>query len=339
MPRVLLTGASGFIAAHVLDILLERGYSVRGTVRTQEKADKLLQAHSAFKSKLDFVIVKDIAASGAFDEAVVSDPPFDAVLHTASPFHFRVTDPKSQLLEPAIHGTKGILESVQKYAPTVKRIVITSSFASIIDSKRGTWPDKIYSEDDWNPITYEEGLKDPSSGYRASKKLAESAAWDFVQEKHRQFDIATINPPLVLGPIKPYLQSLDSINTSNERVLAVVSGSAKDGLPPTGTYLWVDVRDVAEAHVNALERPEAGGKRFFVVAGRFSNNQIASIVRKNYPQLADKLPTAEEPNDGFPEGGVYDADHSRSVEILGLKYKSLERSVVDLTDVLLSMGA
>jgi nucleoside-diphosphate-sugar epimerase len=216
MPRVLLTGASGFIAAHILDILLRNGYSVRGTVRSQEKADTISQEHAQFKDQLEFAIVEDIAVPGAFDKAVVSDPPFDAVLHTASPFHFRVTDPESQLLKPAIQGTKGILESVSKYAPSVKRIVITSSFASIIHPERGNWPDKVYSEADWNPITYDEGLRDPPSGYRASKKLAEKTAWDFVAENNVNFDIVTINPPLVLGPIKPYLQSLDSINTSNE---------------------------------------------------------------------------------------------------------------------------
>lgn len=339
MPRVLLTGASGFIAAHVLDLLLQYGYSVRGTVRSQEKADKLAQEHSRFKNQLDFVVVPDIASPGAFDEAVVSDTPFDAVLHTASPFHFQVTDPESQLLQPAIQGTKGILESVFQHAPSVKRIVITSSFASIIHPERGSWPDKVYSEDDWNPITYEEGLRDPPSGYRASKKLAEQAAWDFVANNATNFDIVTINPPLVVGPIKPYLQSLESINTSNERVLSIVTGKSKDGLPPTGTYLWVDVRDVAEAHVNALLKPSAGGKRFFVVAGRFSNFQIASIIKKRYPQLRDRLPSVDEPNDGFPEGGVYDADNSRSKDILGLNYKTLEQSVTDLVDVLLKMGA
>jgi nucleoside-diphosphate-sugar epimerase len=93
MTRVLLTGGSGFIAAHVLDILLNRGHSVVTTVRSQAKADKIKQAHSSYKSdKLDFAIVEDIAQENAFDKAVVSDPPFEAVIHTASPFHFNVTD-------------------------------------------------------------------------------------------------------------------------------------------------------------------------------------------------------------------------------------------------------
>lgn len=93
MTRVLLTGGSGFIAAHVLDILLKHGHSVVTTVRSQEKADKIKQAHSKYGSdKLDFAIVEDIAQENAFDKAVVSDPPFEAVIHTASPFHFNVTD-------------------------------------------------------------------------------------------------------------------------------------------------------------------------------------------------------------------------------------------------------
>lgn len=93
MTRVLLTGGSGFIAAHVLDILLHRGHSVVTTVRSQEKANKIKKAHPSYGSdKLDFSIVEDIAQEGAFDKAVVSDPPFEAVIHTASPFHFNVTD-------------------------------------------------------------------------------------------------------------------------------------------------------------------------------------------------------------------------------------------------------
>jgi nucleoside-diphosphate-sugar epimerase len=94
MTRVLLTGGSGFIAAHTLDVLLKRGHSVVTTVRTQDKADKIKGAYQSYadKGQLGFAIVPDIAQPNAFDEAVKSDPPFEAVLHTASPFHFNVTD-------------------------------------------------------------------------------------------------------------------------------------------------------------------------------------------------------------------------------------------------------
>jgi nucleoside-diphosphate-sugar epimerase len=90
-----------------------------------------------------------------------------------------------------------VLHAIKKYAPTVTRVVITSSFASIIDPSKGNWPGKVYSEADWNPVTIEEADRDPSTGYRASKTLAEKAAWKFVEGEKPNFDIATINPPLV----------------------------------------------------------------------------------------------------------------------------------------------
>lgn len=94
------------------------------TVRSQEKAQKIKDAHpKASKDKLDFVIVEDIAKEGAFDKAVKSEPPFEAVIHTASPFHFNVTDTKKDLLDPAIIGTTGILKAIKKNAPTVKKVV------------------------------------------------------------------------------------------------------------------------------------------------------------------------------------------------------------------------
>jgi nucleoside-diphosphate-sugar epimerase len=81
-----IEGGSGFIAAHVLDLLLEHGHSVVTTVRSQEKANKIKEVYPYTpKSELDFAVVEDIAQEGAFDEAVISDPPFEAVIHTASP--------------------------------------------------------------------------------------------------------------------------------------------------------------------------------------------------------------------------------------------------------------
>jgi len=279
-----LTGGSGFIAAHCLDQLLQHGHEVVTTVRSSEKGDFLLSAHKG--QKLSYVIVKDIAQEGAFDDAVKSDPPFDAVVHTASPFHFNVTDPKKDLLDPAIIGTTGILKAIKAYAPTVKRVVITSSFASILN------PDahpKVYDESSWNPITWEEALAGPpGTSYRGSKKFAEKAAWDFVEKEKPNFQLATICPPLVFGPTVHYLTSLDSLNTSNSRIRDVMQGKMKEQVPPTGIHLWVDVRDVALAHVKAMELPEAAGKRFFVVSGYHSYADIIEIIRKKLPGVSEE---------------------------------------------------
>lgn len=83
------------------------------------------------------------------------------------------------------------------------------------------------------------------------------------------FDLVTINPSLVFGPAAPHLVSgdLDSLNTSNLRILDMIQGKMKDKLDPTGFYSWVDVRDVATAHIRALEVPNASGNRFLLLAG------------------------------------------------------------------------
>ncbi|KAL4880827.1 hypothetical protein BJY04DRAFT_190893 [Aspergillus karnatakaensis] len=334
MPKVLLTGGSGFIAAHTLDQLLERGFDVVTTVRSEDKGDRILAAHpNTPKEKLSYVIVKDIAQDGAFDEAVKSNPPFDYVLHTASPFHHNVQDPVKDFLDPAIKGTTGILKAIKAHAPTVKRVVITSSFAAIINTKNH---EKVYSEKNWNPVTWEEGLES-SQTYRASKTFAEKAAWDFFEKEKPNFDIATINPPLVLGPVVHYLSSLDAINTSNARISRFVRGLEKDSIPPTVTFLWVDVRDVALAHVRAIEVPEAGAQRFFVTAGTYANKDIVDIIRDAYPELEDRLPPKDAPSDLPKE--IYGYDNSKSLQVLGLKYHSLKESVVDTVKTLLENGA
>jgi nucleoside-diphosphate-sugar epimerase len=105
-----------------------------GAVPRQGKEDTIIDAHSGVPSEaLSYVIVGDIAQEGAFDEPVKSEPPFDAVVHTASPFFIGHTDPVKELLDPAIKGTNGILKSIHAHVPSVKRVVITSSFAAIVN--------------------------------------------------------------------------------------------------------------------------------------------------------------------------------------------------------------
>lgn len=337
MTKVLLTGGSGFIAAHVLDILLQHGHSVTTTVRSQAKADKIARAHP--NSKIDFKIVEDIAQEGAFDEAVKIDG-LQTVIHTASPFHFNVTDTKKELLDPAIIGTTGILKAIKKNAPTVKHVIITSSFASIINPSKGnSWTEHTYSEADWNPITLEEALQNPSNGYRASKTFAEKAAWEFVEKEKPSFTISTMCPPLVLGPIVHYLNSLDALNTSNQRVANLITGKCKEEIPDTGTFIWVDVRDLALAHVKAMEIPEAASKRFFITAGYFSNREISEIIRKNFPEYENELPGKDVKGGDYPKEGLYKYDNSRTVNVLGIKFRGLEESIVDLVKSLKSVGA
>lgn len=105
------------------------------------------------KTKLSYSIVKDVAQDNAFDETVKSDPPFDAVLHTASPFTYNIEDPEKEMLNPAVMGTTGILKALAKSAPSVRSVVITSSFAAMMDPDN---PPKSYSEKNWSPVTWDQ---------------------------------------------------------------------------------------------------------------------------------------------------------------------------------------
>ncbi|KAI0901136.1 NAD(P)-binding protein [Annulohypoxylon nitens] len=341
MPKVLLTGGSGFIAAHVLDILLKKGYEVVTTVRSEEKASQIRAKYPG--AKLSVSIVPDIAAPNAFDAVIASAPDLDYVQHTASPFHFNWKDARTELLDPAIEGTNSVLRAIKKHAPGVKRVVLTSSFAAIISEADLTNPNKTFSEADWNPSTYEDGLKGPPpTSYRVSKTYAEKTAWDFVANEKPSFDLATICPPMVFGPVAHHLSSLSGINTSNARIADLITGKWLTSIPASGVFLWVDVRDVASAHVSTMELPDAGGKRFFTTAGYYDNVKIAAAVRAAYPELADKLPTEATPvapGGAFPAQGTYKYDNTRATTVLGIDWIPLEKSIADTVKTLLTIPA
>ncbi|EXJ84020.1 dihydroflavonol-4-reductase [Capronia epimyces CBS 606.96] len=334
-------GGSGFIAAYCIKQLLERGCEVVTTVRSHDKGTKVLNAHSASGGKLSYQIVEDVARKGAFDEVVKSTPDLDFVLHTASPFHYNVQDPVKDFLEPAVTGTTSILQAIKDSAPSVKRVVFTSSFAAVNGGSKTTPP--FYDESCWNPITWDEAAQDKTKAYRGSKTLAERAAWAFIENEKPTFDLVTINPSLVFGPAAPHLSpgELASLNTSNLRIWDMIQGKMKDRLDPTGFYSWVDVRDVALAHVRALEIPEAGGSRFLLMAGYHTNKRIAEIIATLGPEFRELFPANLEALDDDLPGPAerYTFSTKRSTEVLGIVYTSLENSVKDTVESLLKLRA
>jgi nucleoside-diphosphate-sugar epimerase len=124
-------------------------------VRSHDKGQKILEAYALPLELLSYVVVSDIAADNAFDKAVLADPPFDAVIHTASPFYYGHADPVKEILNPAIIGTTGILKAIKNFAPSVRRVAITSSFAAMMNAEAEP---SVYSENSWNPVTNEQSL-------------------------------------------------------------------------------------------------------------------------------------------------------------------------------------
>jgi nucleoside-diphosphate-sugar epimerase len=174
--RVLLTGANGFIGSHILSLLLDKSVFVQAVVRTEAKAKKVQKDFPGIdSSKLGFSIVPDITAPGAFDQCLHDAQPLDAIIHTASPFNFTEAKTVSEFIEPAVQGTKQVLESAARHAPGLKRFVITSSFAAIGNPLDLQGDGRLYSSDVWNPITEKEVGNDLMLSYWASKTFAERA--------------------------------------------------------------------------------------------------------------------------------------------------------------------
>ncbi|KAJ8122727.1 hypothetical protein O1611_g9772 [Lasiodiplodia mahajangana] len=298
-------------------------FQVVVTARSVEKGKRIVE--SVKPRRVSYVVVDDIAKEGAFDQIFQSQAPFDYVVHTASPYHMNVQDPVKDFLDPAIKGTTGIMKSIKKYGATVKRVVITSSSAAILNPEKH---EKVYDETFWAPTTLDNAMKNPAKyAYGASKVLAEKAAWAFIEDEKPNFDLAVINCTYTFGPIQRKLPNLEAMNTSNHRIRDMMQGKMRNGLEPTmPVFTWVDVRDVALAHLRAMTVPSAGGNRFYVVGGHFSNKQILDVIRDQFPSLASRLPV--DAVDDFPDD-VYRFNNSKSREILGIKYIGFESSVID----------
>ncbi|KAL6249680.1 hypothetical protein RBB50_003535 [Rhinocladiella similis] len=317
---ILVTGANGFIASHTIHLLLQNGYRVLGTVRSESKAQSVLKTHSEltpdFIHNLEVVVVSDITTPGAYDSLFGEHKP-SAVLHMASPFVYNTTDFEANLLLPAVRGTEAILSAATK-ASSVRRLVHTNSFACIYDASLGSRPGYTYTARDWCPLTYEDGARasSPQVAYRASKAVAERSAWGLVGQQSTAagtsqacgYDLISLCPAMVFGPYLPTVHSMptsiEELNTSNKLVWDVVSVGKDGQMPPTKGPVWIDVRDVAEAHVRSLSlelttehgprtaRSNGEGRttivddkrrRFLLAKGIYCSQEIADVARSVAP--------------------------------------------------------
>ncbi|CAL1709339.1 unnamed protein product [Somion occarium] len=325
--KVLVTGANGYIAVWVVKALLEQGFSVRGTVRSASKGAHLKETFKSYGDKLELVVVEDITKDGAFDEAVKD---VDAIEHTASPFHFNAEDP-AELITPAVAGTGSVLQSALKYGINVKRVVVLSSCASVIDT---SLPQPVtFSEADWNDYSIREVQakgKNATAGdkYRASKTLAEKAAWVFY-EKYKgelQWDLVVLNPPFVFGPVLHAVDSPESLNTSvKDWYTFVLKGKGDPQAVATFASAWVDVRDLAEAHVLAIKKEVAGGNRIIVSAGSFKWQDWVIEARK----FAPEIPLGDTSYKS-PEIYPLQYDTSRGTRLLGIPFRTKEETTRDI---------
>lgn len=331
---VLVTGARGFIAKHCIVALLERGYRVVGTLR--DPSDER-EVRAAVATKVDagdrLAFAKaELTSDAGWNEAVRG---CRFVLHVASPYPLTQPRDADAVVRPAREGTLRVLGAAR--AAGVARVVLTSSVAAVASAR---YDRTRFDESDWSDVA-SPGI----NAYALSKTLAERAAWDFVADGKGP-ELAVINAGQVFGP------PLDAnVHTSGEIIENFLRGKyplvSKFGLPV------VDVRDVAAAHVAAMEKPEAAGQRFIVADAFLWFSDIGRILGEAYPAYRRRMPKGDLPNvvsrlmvPFRPDvravkgdlGRLWEVTNDKAKRVLGITIRPAREAVVAMADALIRFG-
>lgn len=300
--RVLLTGISGFLGGHVALELLKHGYSVRGSVRNLARADKVratLVRHGADPAKLEFVAL-DLLSDTGWDSAMDG---CRYVQHVASPFVLEQPRDRSELIRPAVEGTRRAVTSA--LAAGVERIVVTSSIAAIVYGHAST--DRTFTEADWSNLDSRH-----LTAYPESKTRAEQEAWRIADGFGARQRLAVINPAAIMGPLLD-----EDPGTSGLLVGRLLDGSMPG--TPRMTFSLVDVRDVAAAQVAAMTDPAAAGQRHILSDREMSLLEMAKAIRAGLDRPGLRTPGFELP--------------SWLVRIVGLFDRQIRDNAVELDSV------
>ncbi|MDG1997668.1 MAG: NAD-dependent epimerase/dehydratase family protein [Amylibacter sp.] len=268
--KILVTGGSGFIAKHIILQLLNEGFDVRASVRSLDRSAEIVAAmtlHAKNTEDLDKRLTfceLDLCSDVGWEEALQN---CQALMHTASPFPLDQPEDESELVRPAADGTLRALTAA--HAASVDRVILTSSVVTICNKRLAAGRNR-YDETDWSD------LHSPlNTAYSKSKIQAEKVAWNFVRE-HSELKLTTICPSLVLGP------PLDGNIGSSLGVVARLMEGRDPMIPNCGIAL-VDVRDIAQMHVRALQRPESAGNRFIGSERFMWMRDVALVLKAEYP--------------------------------------------------------
>lgn len=324
--KVLVTGANGYVASHIVSQLFALGYDVVGTVRSASKGDYFVEKFPGFK----YEIVTDLTNPGAFDKVFKSHPDIKYVLHTASPVLYKGTDYVNNLVKPAIDGTLSALKGARQYGKNVKKFVYTSSLAAASQyDKPEKSPELVITEASWDAITIEEANSSFVAGYCASKTLAEKTVWDFAETEKPNFTVSTIIVPMLYGP-PIHDVTYETISTSITFFKALLE-LPKDSTKLPGGYAGIsDVRDIARTHIQALKNPEFDNKRSFPLAQIAGEQLILDILHKFRPEETKDLATV---NPGsFKVEDYYKFDNSETRSRLGFEFIPLAKTVLDTFD-------
>lgn len=320
MPKVIVSGANGFLGQHIVKQLLEKKYTVVGTVRSKEKGELLAKD---FVGDFSYEVVADFVNPESFDGLLKKHSDAIGFFHNASPAFFAEDNFEEKVILPAIEGTKNLLESAQKYSKNLKKFIYTSSTATIAskDDTKAT----VLTEETWNNF----GRNDFTNGmeaYYISKTYAEKALWEFSKTKNASFGVSAILPNIVLGPQAFDSNVKETLNVSAEFVTGLLKLGPNDPIPSIVSTGFIDVRDCARAHIYAFEA-DASNQRIFCSRDPFTIQSVLDIIHKHFPQL-DHLPKGEPGTADKELAELPTLDNSKSNALVA-PVISLEQSVVD----------
>lgn len=330
---VLVTGATGYVAGHVVKRLLDEGLTVHATVRDPGQEDRLAYLRELADASPGTLVFfgADLLDEGSFDEAMAG---CQVVFHIASPYVISVEDPQKELVDPAVKGTRNVLEAANR-TESVQRVVLTSSCAAIYGANAdlADTPRGVFDEEVWNTSS---SLTD--NPYSYSKTLAEQEAWK-VHDAQSRWRLVVMNPPGIYGPGVRVHEGAESF----QQIKSFGDGTLASGAPDIGIGI-VDVRDVAEAHLRGAFVPEAKGRH--VIKGHDSGFlEIARILRERFP--TSPIPKSAVPkwllwiigpwvNAGITRrfvsrnvGLPWKGDNGKSIRELGMTYRSLEETLTE----------
>jgi len=299
--------------------LLEKGYTVHGTVRDPLDEKKTSHLTCLKNSSTHLKLFK-----AEFDLANSFDEPFKgchAVFHVASPYFYQAKDPQKEIVDSAVDGTKMVLDSCEKAG--VKVVIFTSSGTAMF--MKMAQPGHVFSEDDWSDEGF---MRKINAWYPLSKTLSERLFWEW-SEKHKEVRCVSVAPSFVSGPP---LQSTP--NTSNSAIISLVDGSKTT--VQNSPLPIADVRDVAAAHLLVYENEKSTGR---YLAGAQGTNflGICDMLRKNFPERSTKIPTQVELKEGEQVRPPMLINNQKIVS-LGITFRDVELSLKETIDEAVKKG-
>lgn len=327
---------------HVVDQLLKHDKMVCAAVRSERAAKTVRTNFQEYikSNQLRIGFIDDLTQPESFQ--TVLDETITSIIHVASPLPMgkNIQDNEREMLGPAIAGTTAVLEAANMYAsPSFRRVVQISSVSAMLDLSKGPRPGYVYTEADWNPVTYEEAAMESNSTllYVSSKALSEKAVWEWAARNNPRFDIVCLCPSTVFGP---HIETIDSMTTLHSTASLLWNLIDAPQIPALEFAGAIDVRDAALMVAAAVDKPDASGKRL-LLAEHFDWQSAADAAREGLPQEARSRIPVGKPGYGRDEAlrNLYAVNGSKAVEVLGVRYRSLAETVIDTLKQFLELEA